>query len=317
MGGAPKDYDAAAFARDIAVFVPFVRKAAPTLMVVGPGSVGEGGLMASFPGVSSEAMLSGTGPVFDAFSYHSYGAVSKRCAGVSGGMGQRTPEEALTEDWLSRSERDARFYAALRDKFLPGKPLWLTESGETACGGNPWASTFTDTFRYVEQLGRLAKIGVEVVMHNTLSASDYAFIDEETLTPRPNYWAALLWNRLMGTTVLDAGSSPVPGVNVYAHCSAQAPGGVTLVAVNTDRSASQTISLPLPGERYTLSSSAGLLSHEIELNGTPMRLGQDGSVPSLRGKALPAGELSLPPASLTFVAVAGAENAACVLNTGL
>ena len=88
---------------------------------------------------------------------------------------------------------------ALRDRFEPGKPIWLTETGETGCGGNPWASTFTDTFRYVEQLGRVARLGVQVVMHNTLSASDYALIDEDTLEPRPSYWAALLWKRLMGT----------------------------------------------------------------------------------------------------------------------
>jgi heparanase 1 len=314
MGGAPKDYDAAAFRRDIAVFVPFIRKAAPDLIVLGPGSVGEGGLMADFPGVKSEAMLSATGPVFDVVSYHSYGAVSKRCAGVSGGIGQRTPEEALSEDWLSRAGRDARYYATLRDEFLPGKPLWLTESGETACGGNPWASTFVDTFRYVEQLGRLATIGVQVVMHNTLSASDYAFIDEETLEPRPSYWAALLWNRLMGTTVLDAGEPPAPGVNVYAHCSSGGSGGVTLVAVNNDRDASGSLSMAVQGERYTLASPTGLESHQIELNGTPLALGDDGKVPALDGVAAPAGGLSLPPASITFVTLPGAQNGACAGN---
>ena len=38
-------------------------------------------------------------------------------------------------------------------------------------------------------------------MHNTLAASDYALLDDHTYAPRPNYWAALLWRRLMGTTV--------------------------------------------------------------------------------------------------------------------
>ena len=37
MGGAPKGYDATAYGRDFAVFLPFVRKAAPGLMVLGPG----------------------------------------------------------------------------------------------------------------------------------------------------------------------------------------------------------------------------------------------------------------------------------------
>ena len=170
------------------MFLPFIRKTAPGLLVLGPGSVGEGGLLANYAGIKSEAMLETSGGGVDVFSYHSYNAVSQRCAGLGGGgnaPGQTTPDAALTADWLSRAERDARFYIALRDRFANGKPVWLTESGETACGGNPWASTFTDTFRYVEQLGRLARLGVRVVMHNTLAASDYALVDEESLEPRP------------------------------------------------------------------------------------------------------------------------------------
>jgi heparanase 1 len=325
VGGAPKGYDAAAYGRDIRAFLPFIRKAAPDMRILGPGAVGEGGLLANYPaGLKSDALLTAAGPGVDVFSYHHYPGVSQRCAGRGGSTsssannsasgsaaGGTTPENALSEDWLSRAEKDARFYAALRDRFEPGKPLWLTESGETGCGGNPWASTFTDTFRYVEQLGRLAKLGVQVVMHNTLSASDYALIDEETLDPRPSYWAAILWRRLMGTTVLDAGPSPAPGVHVFAHCLAGKPGGVALVAVNTDRGASREVILPIGAERYTLSSSTGLLSHRVELNGKELGLAKDGAVPVLRGIAAPAGQVSLPAASITFLAVTDAGHAAC------
>ena len=40
MGGAPKGYDAAAFGRDFSVFLPFVKKAAPDMLILGPGGVG-------------------------------------------------------------------------------------------------------------------------------------------------------------------------------------------------------------------------------------------------------------------------------------
>ncbi len=317
IGGAPKGYDAAAYGRDVRVFLPFIRKAAPGLLVLGPGSVGEGGLLASFPsGIKSEDMLTATGPGLDVLSYHFYGGVSKRCAGrglpgQTGPTGQTSPEAALSEEWLSRTERDARFYAALRDRFEPGRPLWLTETGETACGGNPWASTFIDSFRYLEQLGRLAKLGVQVVMHNTLAASDYALIDEETLEPRPSYWAAVLWRTLMGTTVLDAGPSPAPGVHVYAHCLAGKPGGVALLAVNTDRSVARDLAVPMRGDRYVLASAQGLLAHSVELNGSALALGKDGAVPPIRGVPTQAGAMALPAASMTFLALADAGNAAC------
>jgi hypothetical protein len=39
-------------------------------------------------------------------------------------------------------------------------------------------------------------------------------LDENTLAPRPNYWAALLWRRLMGTTVLDSGVPIQKGLHV-------------------------------------------------------------------------------------------------------
>ena len=311
MGGAPKGYDAAAYGRDFKVFLPFVRKAAPGLLVLGPGGVGEGGMLASFPGgLKSEHLLTATGPGLDALSYHFYGAVSERCSAM-GQPGQASPEAALSQEWLARTEKDALFYAALRDRFEPGKPLWLTETGETACGGNPWASTFVDSFRYVEQLGRLAKLGVQVVAHNTLAASDYAIVDEETLEPRPSYWAALLWRRLMGRTVLDAGASPAPGVDVYAHCLAGKRGGVALLAVNTDRDAAHDLTLPIRGERYTLASAEGLLSHSVQLNGRTAAVGKDDVVPVLQGVPTPKGPVALPAASITFLALAEAGNASC------
>ena len=96
----------------------------------------------------------------------------------------------------------------------------MTETAEAACGGNRSAATFLDTFRYLDQLGRLAKGGVQVVMHNTPAASDYGLLNEKDLAPRPNYWGALLWRRLMGTTVLDAGVPFQTGLHVMPIASA-------------------------------------------------------------------------------------------------
>jgi len=139
MGGAPKGYDAAAYARDFHAFEAFIQKEDPEMKVLGPGGVGESGSLGPMPGmnlIKSEDILKAEGPGLDAFSYHFYGAVSKRCLRI-GAVGGTTPEEALAPDWLSRTNHDQEFYAALRDRFTPGKPLWLTETGETACGGDP------------------------------------------------------------------------------------------------------------------------------------------------------------------------------------
>ena len=68
-------------------------------------------------------------------------------------------------------------------QFEPGKSLWITETADAACGGNPWVSTFLDTFRYLVQHASLAQRGVKVIMHNTLASSDYGLLDENHSRP--------------------------------------------------------------------------------------------------------------------------------------
>jgi hypothetical protein len=312
MGGAPRGYDAAAYGRDIAVFSAFIKQAAPQTALLGPGSIGEGGSLLIPMGsgmLKSEDLLKATGPVFDIFSYHFYGAVSQRCA-MLGAAGQTTAAAALSEEWLARADNADTFYAGLRDEFEPGKPLWITETAEAACGGNPWASTFLDTFRYLDQHARLAKRGVQVIMHNTLASSDYGLLDENTLAPRPNYWAAWLWRKLMGTTVLDPGPSPAPSLHLYAQCLRDRPGGVALLVINLDRAASQSLELAGPAERYTLSAN-DLLDTTVQLNGRELRLGADDAMPELAGERTRSGHLTFAPATITFLNFPKAGNSVC------
>ncbi len=309
MGGAPAGYTAASYGRDFQVFRAFAKKAAPEMTILGPGSVGEGTGMSGMAMLSSTEMLKAGGADVDAYSYHYYGSVSKRCAYIAA-MKQTTPEAALSAAWLNKTGQEATFDIGLRDQYEAGKPIWLTETGETACGGNPWAAGFLDSFRYLDQLGQLAKKGVQVVAHNTLAASDYALIDEVTLTPRPNYWAALLWHRTMGSTVLDAGPSPAPEVRLYAHCLAGKPGGVGLLAINTDRGAAHDLDLPIGSQTFTL-TAANLEGGPVQLNGRELKLGANDAIPALKGRPAKPGKLPLAPASITFLAVPSAGNPAC------
>ena len=254
-------------------------------------------------------VLTASGPGVDAFSYHFYGGVSQRCKMMGPAM-QTTPEAALTNAWLSLTDRDEAFYATLRDRFEPGKPLWLTETGETACGGNPWASDFIDSFRYLNQLGTLAQKGVQVVMHNTLVASDYGLLHEDTYEPKPNYWASLLWNRTMGTVVLDPGTPKDQAVRVYAQCAKAGKGGVTVLALNRDSAHEQSITLPRDAERYTL-TAPDLLSDKTLLNGAELKAESDGSVAPLKGVHAGATTVKLEPASVTFFLISSAHNPAC------
>lgn len=292
-GDAPRGYNGACFAKDFAAFKEYVRTVAPEMKIMGPGSTGEGGILPSGLSISSESMLSAEPkPKFDIFSYHYYGTVSRRCAG------SQKPENALLNSWLSKTEIGLNYYQGLRDKYNPGIPIWLTETAEAACGGNPWASTYLDCFRYLEQLGRLAKKGVQVVMHNTLATGEYALLDQDTYEPRPNYWAALLWNRLMGTKVFEAGIL-TDGVDIFAHSLKNSPKGMAVLIVNPKESG-YSIEIPTNAVKYLLTAEE-LQTKTIKLNGEVLKLKPDGTSPSIKGEKIKAGEVRLPPHSILFL----------------
>jgi hypothetical protein len=311
MGGAPKGYDAASYGRDVQVFRSFLRKTAPDTLFLGPGSVGEGPFAIPMAGgvLKSKDLLHAAGPVFHVFSYHLYAAISQRCASM-GASSQTTAAAALSPDWLLRPEKIGTFYADLRDKFEPGKSLWITETADAACGGNPWASTFLDTFRYLVQHASLAQRGVKVIMHNTLASSDYGLLDENTFAPRPNYWAALLWRRLMGATVLDPQIASSPNLYAYAHCLRNHSGGVAFLVINADEHQIHEITLASEAERYTLTAGQ-LQDREVQLNGKTIQLNSDGDVPEFEGQRTRTGRISFAPASITFLAIANASNSSC------
>lgn len=291
-GGAPEGYDADWYARDFELFKNFVVSAYPEMKILGPGSTGEGGII---PGgtISTDDLMTATpNPEFDVFTYHYYGGVSKRC------MGGLTPENALTKEWLSKTELGLKYYENARNKYAPDARVWLTETAEAACGGNPWAATYVDCFRYLEQLGRLAKKNVQVVIHNTLCASEYALLEQETHDPRPNYWGALLWNRFMGTKVYSA-EKQADGPDVFIHNLKNSTNGFAVMIVNSEE-VETFIKIPANAEKYLLRAEE-VLSKSVKLNGEVLKLNSDDTLPEIKGEKISAGQVEIPRQSILFL----------------
>jgi heparanase len=308
-GGAPSDYNAAAFAHDAKIFETLLRKESPKTLYLGPGGTAEGIPMGTraikLKLLPTEELLKATGPVYDVFSYHFYGGVSRRCGG------ELKIDDTLSADWLDRTNIVEKFYEDLRDRYVPGKSMWLNETAEAACGGDPFAGQFADTFRFLNQLGALAQKGVKVVMHNTLAASDYSLITTDTLQPKPNYWAAVLWKQSMGTTVLDPHTPTNAPLRIYAHCAKSANGGVSLLLLNTDKTQKHSVALSSPAERYTL-TAGDLASPTISLNGTTLQAAPDGSLPPIKSQHVDAGSVILEPESITFLVIPSAQIKSCM-----
>lgn len=309
----PAGYTLADYRRDYALFAKWLRRAAPSTRLLAPGTaeLGEptrtmskrspGGGMAE-----ATELLTAAEPKPDAVSFHFYGSASERCGGP---ILKRSEADARKSEWLATIDAGIARTVALRDRLAPGAPLWDTESAETVCGGNKLASTFADSFRFVDQLARSARQGVQVFIHNTLAASDYGLLDEHSYAPRPNYWAALVWKRLVGPRVLDAGAG-ADRLNVYGQCLKGSRGGVVLIAINLDAGVARSLAVGRPATVYALTQGPSGPG-SAALNGMELALGKGDRLPVLAGTPVASGMIALAPASINFVAIPGAGNPAC------
>jgi hypothetical protein len=85
---------------------------------------------------------------------------------------------------------------------------------------------------------------------------------------------------------------------------------VAILAINTSKEQAQTLRVPMAVERYTLSATE-LMSKQVELNGSELKLGEGDALPELKGTKAQSGKITFAPATITFLAVPQAHNASC------
>ena len=302
-----KNYKQQEFARDYAIYREFITKADSRIKLVGPSDVETGGgSMEGTPG-TEDYLTAEPPPKFDIISYHFYPAIAERCAGPDSPRGIKV-ENALSEEYLARQDAPLQVRKGLRDRFAPGAPIWNTETGGAACGGTRWQTSFLDTFRFIDTQARLAKQGMDAIFTHAILSGSNGVIDEKTFLPNADYWAALLWRKLVGTQVLDAG--PIePRLHVYAHCLRGTKGGVTVLAINLEPSAA-SIEASGPAEVYSL-TSPDLMSKTVLLNGRPLALAANDSLPAITPVKNVSGRVTLAGHSVNFITLPQAGNPNC------
>ena len=310
LSGLPKGYTAADHARDHDLFGAWLKENYPECLFVGPCTVGDidmfgigndgagGGMAAGFQMVTTEELLGDYNSKMDVFSYHYYNGVSERGAA----MGGHWPYEAiLTEQYLGVAAYCARQYTSKRDHYVPGGQMWVTESGDAGCGGNTWASTYADVPRTLNELGEFSTVTDGVIFHNTLASSDYGYLKHGTFLPRPNYFAVLLWNRLMGKTVYETGEAIREGAHVYAHSRKDGKEGLVYLVINNSWTETTTVELPKEATVYALTGNGKLRSRTMLLNGRELVLGENDELPCLCGEQVEAGTVQVAPGGCTFI----------------
>ena len=298
-------YNVADFCRDQDTFFRFVKENYPEVLLVGPCACGDAigerqkELQKAMHAYPTEELMLGSEEKPDTFSYHCYAGISDRGASMGGHW---SADETLSEPYLGAAAEAASYYAKLRDRFVPGAQLWVTESADAGMGGNTWGSTYLDVLRFADELGSFREITDGVIFHNTLASSDYGLLDHKTHLPRPNYWLCYVWNHLVGTKVYETGFTNCEGAHVYAASRKDGQPGYVYVVLNTSRTDSLEVQLPEGSQMYQLSSPV-LRSQEICLNGQTMVRGEDGTMPLLQPQVLAAGKQMLAPATVTFIVV--------------
>ena len=274
----------------------------------------------------TDGALRGAGDVLDIVTWHYYPQQSHRCplATRRADLGRTLSADRLgdVERWAAQVEASAHAHA-------PAAAVWLGETASAQCGGEPGLSnSFADALWWLDELGRMARRGQQVVVRQTLSGSDYGLIDDETMQPNPSYWASWLWRRLAGTRVLDVAIDRGPAsVRAYAHClstellssnlSKSMSGGIVVVFLNTDPNAPSRVTIRSGASscaRVFRLQADGLASRTVRLNGRMLETADDGTPPALASLVGPpeaADQLTLAPLSAAFVVLPDAHAVAC------
>ncbi|XP_029465962.1 inactive heparanase-2 isoform X2 [Rhinatrema bivittatum] len=219
--------------------------------------------------------------------------------------------------------------------YAPGKKIWLGGVGTAwARDTNNLSDTYAAGFLWLNTLGMSANQGIHVVIRHSFFAHGYNHLVDQNFNPLPDYWLSLLYKRLVGPKVLAihvAGlqRKPRPGrvirdkLRIYAHCTSYqninyVRGSITLYIINLHRSRKK---IKLAGtlrdkivHQYLLqpSGTEGLQSKAVQLNGQPLVMVDDGTLPELKPRALrPGRTLVIPPLTIGFYVIKNVNAVAC------
>jgi heparanase 1 len=210
----------------------------------------------------------------------------------------------------------------------------------------------SDSFRgslwFANLLGAMAKtkpLPHGVYCRQALLGGHYELVSHESMVPNPDYWVAYLWKNLVGLKAVGPMISPGrkdsvelssritfgcferPGkdtVLIHSFCAkSDDDGDVVFVAINISESRGINLNITMGVNRtvYVLQPNAreGMRSQRVLLNGRPMSIGSDASLPTVHGLGVTLARSDLthvPPISIAFVVVHGANVEECLPSAG-
>uniref|UniRef100_H2Y134 Uncharacterized protein n=1 Tax=Ciona intestinalis TaxID=7719 RepID=H2Y134_CIOIN len=140
----------------------------------------------------------------------------------------------LNPHTLHRIRSQTQQILDVRSKYAPNKSIWLGETASAYDGGVKGVSnSFADGFTWLDKLGTVAQMGVDVVMRQSLFEGSYALIDKH-FDPLPQ----LVGNKVLKVTLIEINKkndNEGKKVRIYAHCTKDgrySKGAVVLYFIN-------------------------------------------------------------------------------------
>ncbi|GMI63523.1 glucuronidase 1 [Hibiscus trionum] len=312
--------DAKQYGKDVIVLKNLVKElyAHPETepKVLGPGGFYEEKWFNTFLEVSRQGVV-------DGLTHHIYN--------LGPGDDPNMMNKVLDPSYLSQVSQTYKGVSDVVNKFRPQLGAWVSESGGALKGGSKDVSrTFADGFWYLDQMGMASTYDQKVFCRQALIGGNYGLLNATTFVPNPDYYGALLWHRLMGSTVLAVTKESDPNLRVYAHCAKKKP-GVSLIFINLskDRSFNITVSNAKLGdagkpnyefvgkqnrEEYHLRALTGDIKDDIVcLNDVPMVQTDLEDIPAMDPKLVDASTpISIAAQSIAYVTIRDFEAPACV-----
>jgi hypothetical protein len=103
----------------------------------------------------------------------------------------------------------------------------------------------------------------------------------------------------MGKEVYETGEEIREGAHVYAHSRKDGKDGLVYLVINNSRTDTTDVELPKEALAYILEGQGKLRSRVMTLNGEPLTLGENDTLPELKGKTV-SGKVKLNPGSCAF-----------------
>jgi len=147
-----------------------------------------------------KGFLEVVGVELDGLSWHYYPTQSRRVPVAS--------KRACVGEVLGGFELDeVKWWAGVvetwRERYVPGVPVWMSETGPAQGGGEPgWSDRFGSSLWWADELGVLASREYAGVVRQCLRGADYGLVGEDGL-PNPDYLVSLAWKQLMVGEVME------------------------------------------------------------------------------------------------------------------